>query len=217
MEKRKNLSEQLNEHNTDGETLCGINFAIHKNVMIWDGTILQLSNISSIAQYNSWENKEENYYEKAERTVDFKEFRETNPVFNWAFWGAVACFVIGFFFNSFFFLPAIALVIWTAYSYFKRRKVDIDVPQTRKNRICHYMICIIMNSTRKYDFEIQTEEFRKKVMFALYNRIIEQGNAENDIQIDLKNCHVGPLVNAGQVLFGDGNENNFGYPDEEKE
>ena len=54
-------------------------------------------------------------------------------------------------------------------------------------------------------------------MFALYNRIIEQGNAENDIQIDLKNCHVGPLVNAGQVLFGDGNENNFGYPDEEKE
>lgn len=74
-----------------------------------------------------------------------------------------------------------------------------------------------MNSTRKYDFEIQTEEFRKKVMFALYNRIIEQGNAENDIQIDLKNCHVGPLVNAGQVLFGDGNENNFGYPDEEKE
>ena len=90
-------------------------------------------------------------------------------------------------------------------------------PQTRKNRICHYMICIIMNSTRKYDFEIQTEEFRKKVMFALYNRIIEQGNAENDIQIDLKNCHVGPLVNAGQVLFGDGNENNFGYPDEEKE
>ena len=24
------------------------------------------------------------------------------------------------------------------------------------------------------------EEFRKKVMFALYNRIIEQGNAEND-------------------------------------
>lgn len=216
MEKRKNLSEQLNEHNTDSENLCGTNFVIDKNVMVWGGTIIQLSNISSITRYNSWENKEENYYEKAERTVSFREFREINPVFNLAFWGVVVCLVIGFI-NSFFFLPAIALAIWIAYSYFKRRKVDVDVPQTKKNRICHYMICIIMNSTRKYDFEIQTEEFRNDVMSALYKRIIEPG--DKAIQFDLKNCHIvsNSVVNGGQVLLGDENENNIGYPDEEKE
>lgn len=57
MAKRKNLSDQLNEYNMDEENLCGINFAIHKNVMVWGGTIIQLSNISSISQYNSWEKR----------------------------------------------------------------------------------------------------------------------------------------------------------------
>ena len=46
MAQKKNLSDQLNEHGTDEESLKGINFVIQKNVMIWGGTILQLSNIS---------------------------------------------------------------------------------------------------------------------------------------------------------------------------
>ena len=75
MAKRKNLSDQLNEYNMDEENLCGINFAIHKNVMVWGGTIIQLSNISSISQYNSWEKREENYCEKTERSVSFRELR----------------------------------------------------------------------------------------------------------------------------------------------
>ena len=213
MTKRKNLSEQLNEYNKDSENLCGINFAIHKNVMVWGGTIIQLSNISSIAQYNSWEDKEESYCEKVEKTISFKEFRETNPVFKFALFGAIICFLIGLF-NTFFFFPAFGLVIWIGYFYFKDRKINIDVPQTRKNRICHYMICIIMNSTRKYDFEIQTEEFRNEVMLALYQRIVEPGNNANDIQIDLKNCNIvtDSVVNGGQVLLGDDNENNIECP-----
>ena len=217
MAKRRNLSEQLNEYNMDDENLCGSNFAIHKNVMVWGGTIIQLSNISSIAQYNSWENKEENYYEKTERIVSFKEFRETNPISNFALFGVVVCFIIGLV-NLFFFIPSLGLAIWIGYSYFEHRKVNIEVPQTRKRRICHYMICITMNSTRKYDFEIQTEEFRNKVMLALYQRIVEPGNNANDIQIDLKNCNIvtDSVVNGGQVLLGDDNENNIDvtYPEE---
>ena len=67
-----------------------------------------------------------------------------------------------------------------------------------------------MNSTKKYDFEIKTEEFRNKVMIALYQRIVEQGNNAGDIQIDLKNCNIvtDSVVNGGQVLLGDENENN---------
>lgn len=81
------------------------------------------------------------------------------------------------------------------------------------------MICIIMNSTRKYDFEIQTEEFRNEVMLALYQRIVEPGNNANDIQIDLKNCNIvtDSVVNGGQVLLGDDNENNIEYPHEKDE
>ena len=218
MTKRKNLSEQLNEYNKDSENLCGTNFAIHKNVMVWGGTIIQLSNISSIAQYNNWENKEENYYETVERTVSFKEFREKNSIFNLALFGAIVCFVIGLF-NSFFLIPFLGLSIWIGYSYFNHRKINTDVPQTRKSRVCHYMICIIMNSTRKYDFEIQTEEFRNEVMLALYQRSVEPGNNANDIQIDLKNCNIvtDSVVNGGQVLLGDDNENNIEYPHEKDE
>lgn len=64
MAKRKNLSDQLNEYNMDDENLCGINFAIHKNVMIWGGTIIQLSNISSISQYNNWEKEKKTIAKK---------------------------------------------------------------------------------------------------------------------------------------------------------
>lgn len=72
------------------------------------------------------------------------------------------------------------------------------------------MICITMNSTKKYDFEIKTEEFRNEVMVALYQRIVEHGNSAGDIQIDLKNCNIvtDSVVNGGQVLLGDENENN---------
>lgn len=49
MAQKKNLSDQLNEYGTDEECLRGIDFVIQKNVMIWGGTILQLSNISSIS------------------------------------------------------------------------------------------------------------------------------------------------------------------------
>lgn len=67
-----------------------------------------------------------------------------------------------------------------------------------------------MNSTKKYDFEIKTEEFRNEVMVALYQRIVEHGNSASDIQIDLKNCNIvtDSVVNGGQVLLGDENENN---------
>ena len=200
MAKRKNLSDQLNEYNMDDENLCGINFAIHKNVMIWGGTIIQLSNISSISQYNNWEKREENYCEKTERAVSFRELRESHSLFNYAFWGAIICLVI----------PALGLTAWVIYFYSKQCKMIIDVPKTKINRICHYMICITMNSTKKYDFEIKTEEFRNEVMVALYQRIVEHGNSAGDIQIDLKNCNIvtDSVVNGGQVLLGDENENN---------
>lgn len=217
MAKRKNLSDQLNEYNMDEENLCGINFAIHKNVMVWGGTIIQLSNISSISQYNSWEKREENYCEKAEKSVSFRELRESHSLFNYAFWGAIVCLVIGFF-NSFFFIPFLGLTAWVIYFYAKQRKMVIDVPKTKINRICHYMICITMNSAKKYDFEIKTEEFRNEVMVALYQRIVEHGNSASDIQIDLKNCNIvtDSVVNGGQVLLGDENENNvvLDYPAE---
>lgn len=214
MAKRKNLSEQLNEYNTDNEILCGTNFAIHKNVMIWGGTIIQLSNISSISQYNNWENMEENYNEKVEKSVSFKEFREAKPLFKFALWGAIVCLIIGLF-KSVFLIPCLALAIWIGYSYFEHSKIMIDVPRTKINKICHYMICITMNSTKKYDFEIKTEEFRDEVMVALYQRIVEPGNNAKDIQIDLKNCNIvtDSVVNGGQVLLGDDNENKIGYPD----
>ena len=209
MAKRENLSDQLNKYNKDEESLCGINFAIHKNVMVWGGTIIQLSNISSISQYNSWENKEEKYFDKVEKSVSFKEFKESNLFFKYAFWGAIACLVIGFF-KSIFLILFLALGVLTVGFYLNQRKKIIDVPKMRMHRICHYMICITMNSTKKYDFEIKTEEFRNKVMIALYQRIVEQGNNAGDIQIDLKNCNIvtDSVVNGGQVLLGDENENN---------
>ena len=78
------------------------------------------------------------------------------------------------------------------------------------------MMCIVMNSTKRYDFEIETEEFRNKVLLALYRGIVEQGKERaKDINIDLKNCIVtDSVVNEGQILLGDENENNIGYPDE---
>ena len=47
-------------------------------------------------------------------------------------------------------------------------------------------------------------------MVALYQRIVEHGNSAGDIQIDLKNCNIvtDSVVNGGQVLLGDENENN---------
>lgn len=51
--------------------------------------------------------------------------------------------------------------------------------------------------------------FRNKVMLTLYQKIIEQGSNAKDIQIDLKNCNIitDSVVNGGQVLLGDENEN----------
>lgn len=218
MAKRKNLSEQLSEYSADSENLSGTNFAIHKNVMVWGGTIIQLSNISSISQYNSWENKDENYYEQVERTVSFKEIMRRNRPFKLMVWGTGVSLIIGLA-MPLFFIVFIVLAILTAYFYYKQRKENIDVPQIKKNRICHYMICIIMNSTRKYNFEIQTEAFRNKVMLTLYQRIVEPGSNANDIQIDLKNCNIvtDSVVNGGQVLLGDENENHVEYPDETEE
>lgn len=209
MTKRTNLSDQLKESDMDGKDLQGTNFAIHKNVMIWGGTIIQLSNISSISQYNSWEKRKENYYEKNEKIISFKEFRESNLFFKCAFWGAIVCLVIGIF-KSTFLIPFCVLAFLDIFFYLKERKTTIDVPKMKINQICHYMICITMNSTKKYDFEIKTEEFRNEVMIALYQRIVEQGNSAGDIQIDLKNCNIvtDSVVNGGQVLLGDENENN---------
>lgn len=215
MTKRKNLSDQLTEGVMDEENLRGTNFAVQKNVMIWGGTIIQLSNISSIAQYNAWEDKEEQYYEKMEKSSNFKEFRDAHPIFKYTYWATIACLIIGLF-NSLFFIPFLILAIWLGYSYIKGHKTNIDVPRTKTNRICHYMICITMNSTKKYDFEIKTEEFRNKVMLALYQRIVEPGSSARDIQIDLKNCNIvtDSVVNGGQVLLGDDNENKVTYPQE---
>ena len=80
------------------------------------------------------------------------------------------------------------------------------------------MICITMNSAKRYDFEIKTEKFRNDVMIALYQRITEAGNNLRDIQIDLKNCNIvtDSVVNGGQVLLGDENQNNIGYTDIEE-
>lgn len=104
MKKTKNLSEQLNEYNTDDEKLCGTNFAIHKNVMIWGGTIIQLSNISSISRYNHWENQEEHYFEETEKIVSFKELRKTDRLFNLVFWGAIISLILAIFQSFFGFL-----------------------------------------------------------------------------------------------------------------
>lgn len=217
MEKRKNLSEQLNEYSTDEENLCGTNFAIHKNVMVWGGTLIQLSNISSISRYNSWENKEEEYSEKVAKSVSFKEFKTANPIFNYAFWGAIVCFIIALF-KSFFYIPCLGLAIWVAYSYFMHSKTIINVPRVKTTRICHRMICITMNSTKKYDFEIPTEEFRNDVMLTLYKRIVDPGNNENGIRFDLKNCNIvnNSVVNGGQVFLGDDNENKVGYTEDDE-
>lgn len=218
MGKRRNLSEQLNEYSKDDENLCGTNFAIHKNVMVWGGTIIQLSNISSIAQYNAWENREEEYSEQMERSVSFTEFKDKNPVYKYALGAAAGCLVIGLF-VSFFLILAIGLAAWVGYSYFKQRKTTIDIPRTKTDRICHYMICITMNSTKKYDFEIKTEEFRSQVMLALYQRIVEPGYNAKDIQIDLKDCNIisNSTVNGGDVLLGNDNENTLVYADEDED
>lgn len=215
MAQKKNLSDQLNEHGTDEESLKGINFVIQKNVMIWGGTILQLSNISSISRYNRWENQEEEYFEKVEKSVSFKELRASNSLFNLAFWGTIICFVIGFL-KSIFWLPFLVCIIYAGYFYSMHHRTTLDIPKTKTNRICHYMMCIVMNSTKRYDFEIETEEFRNKVLLALYRGIVEQGKERaKDINIDLKNCIVtDSVVNEGQILLGDENENNIGYPDE---
>lgn len=215
MSKRENLSDQLSRFNADSENLRGVNFAIHKNVMIWGGTIIQLSNISSIAQYNAWENKKEDYYEKVEKSVSFKDFRDSNPMIKYAFIGAIVCLILCFF-QAFFLLPFIGLAIWVAYSYYKHSKTIINVPKIKINRICHYMICITMNSTKRFDFEIETKEFRSEVMIALYRRIVEPGNSAGDIQIDLKNCNIvtDSVVNGGQVLLGDDNINEIEYVDD---
>ena len=87
------------------------------------------------------------------------------------------------------------------------------------NEICHYMICVTMNSTRRYDFEVKTKEFRNEVMVALYQRIVDPGKHENDIRIDLKNCNIvnNSTVNGGAVLLGDENENKIEYPEEKEE
>lgn len=217
MAKKQNLSDQLNEYSSDEEKLCGTNFIIHKNVMVWGGTILQLSNISTIAQYNNWEHKEEEYSEKMERLVSFKEFREKSSVFQLAFWVAIVCLVISLF-NQIFLIPTIGLAVWIGYSYNNQRKTIINVPRTRTDRICHYMICITMNSNRKYDFEIKTEEFRKDVMVALYNRIVEPGNDEKNIQFDLNNCNIFPnsVVTGEEILIGNNNTNNIGYTREDE-
>lgn len=214
MSKRESLSDQLSRFNEDSENLRGVNFAIHKNVMIWGGTIIQLSNISSIAQYNDWENKKEEYYEKVEKSVSFKDFRDSNPMIRYAFIGAIACLIIGLF-QTLFLIPFIGLAIWVAYSYYEHSKTIINVPKTKINRICHYMICITMNSTKRFDFEIETKEFRSEVMLALYQRIVEPGNNAGDIQIDLKNCNIvtDSVVNGGQVLLGDDNINEIEYAD----
>lgn len=215
MSKRENLLDQLSRFNADSENLRGVNFAIHKNVMIWGGTIIQLSNISSIAQYNAWENKKEEYYETVERSVSFKEFRDSNPMMKYAFIGAIACLILGLF-QALFLLLFIGLAIWVAYSYYEHSKTIINVPKTKINRICHYMICITMNSTKRFDFEIETKEFRSEVMIALYQRIVEPGNNAGDIQIDLKNCNIvtDSVVNGGQVLLGDDNINEIEYADD---
>lgn len=215
MAQKKNLSDQLNESNADDESLRGINFAIQKNVMIWGGTILQLSNISSISRYNRWENQEEGYFEKVEKSVGVKELRDANPFFKLAFWGALICFIISLF-KSFFWILFLGCIIYVGYFYLTHRKTTIDAPRTRTNRKCHYMMCVRMNSTKKYDFEIETEEFRNKVMVALYQRIVDPGQA-NGIQVDLKNCVIMPpnsVINAGQILLGDENENNIEYSNE---
>lgn len=215
MSKRENLSDQLSRFNEDSENLRGVNFANHKNVMIWGGTIIQLSNISSIAQYNAWENKKEEYYEKVEKAVSFKDYREFNPMIKYAFIGAIICLILCFF-QNFFVLPFIGLAVWIAYSYYKHSKIIINVPKIKTNRICHYMICITMNSTKRFDFEIETKEFRSEVMIALYQRIVEPGNSAGDIQIDLKNCNIvtDSVVNGGQVLLGDDNINEVEYVDD---
>lgn len=215
MAKKQNLSDQLNESSSDEEKLCGANFIIHKNVMIWNGTILQLSNISSIAQYNAWEHKEEEYSEKMEKLVSFKELREKNPVLQFAFWAAIACFVISMFSRGFL-IPAIGLAVLVGYYYYKQRKTTIDVPKTRTDRICHYMICITMNSNRKYDFELKTETFRNDVMVALYHRIVGSGNEEKNIQFDLNNCNIFPnsVITGEEVLIGNNNTNNIGSTEE---
>lgn len=73
-----------------------------------------------------------------------------------------------------------------------------------------------MNSTKRFDFEIETKEFRSEVMIALYQKIVEQGNNAGDIQIDLKNCNIvtDSVVNGGQVLLGDDNINEVEYADD---
>lgn len=215
MTKRQNLSDQLNNYDIDEENLCGTNFLIHKNVMVWDGTILQLSNISSISQYNDWEHKEEEYSEKMERLVGFQEFIDQNSVFRYAVWAAIVCLIISFV-SQFFLILTIGLAVWIGYSYYNRRKTIIDIPRTRTDKICHYMICITMNSARKYDFEIKTEKFRNDVMVALYKRILGTGNNEKDIQIDLKNCNIfqGSVVTGEEVLIGNNNTNNIGHPED---
>lgn len=213
MGKGENLTDRLNEYGMDEENLRGTNFAIHKNVMVWGGTIIQLSNISSISQYNKWERKEENYFEEVERTIGFKEFKEKNRIYKYAFIGAIICLIIGLF-RSVFYIPALALAVWVAYAYSNQRKSTIDVPKTKTDRICHYMICIIMNSTKKYDFELKTEEFRNQVMVALYQRIVDPGNNSRDIQIDLKNCNIvtDSVVNGKEILIG--NNNQIGYEED---